>query len=79
MTDEAVIASAATRSRGGARHPAEVTSKLHCSGSKCEVSAGAAQHQFLRHFFIGEIDKIPPAAMDRHHVVEVEFLSSAIT
>src|SRR5271169_779480 len=74
MTDEAVIASAATRSRSGARRRAEVSPKLRCSGSKCEAAAGAAQHQFLRHFFIGEIDKILPAAMHRHHVLDVEFL-----
>src|ERR1700751_5746942 len=44
------------------------------SGGKCEAAAGPAKHQFLRHLLAGEIDKVLPAAMHRHHVLKVELL-----
>src|SRR5271167_598559 len=56
------------------RRRTEVTRTHPRLGSKCEAAAGTAQHQFLRHLLGGEIDKVLPTAMHRHHVLQVELL-----
>src|SRR5215831_14763615 len=47
--------------------------KRSLSGGKPEAAAGAAEDELLRHLLTGEIDKVLPATMHRHHMLEVEF------
>src|SRR5215471_19423412 len=56
------------------RQPRSVRKERIVSGGKNEAAAGAAKYQFLGHLLHGEIDKILPAAMHRHHVLKLELL-----